>query len=158
MTPDLSQLRDIHPPNPISWWPPAPGWWFLMGLTLVLVVLGMWWFRLHRRERWRRVALNELVRLRHSYRSATNDPHDTVRFLSILIRRVALTRFPRTEVASLNGEAWLAFLDHALGGGDPSPFQKGAGRCLATIPYMAPTRIEVDELFQLAERWVKALH
>ena len=26
----LAQLRDIQLPEPISWWPLAPGWWVLI--------------------------------------------------------------------------------------------------------------------------------
>ena len=34
----LADLRDIHLPQPISWWPPAPGWWILLGLLLVSIL------------------------------------------------------------------------------------------------------------------------
>ena len=27
----LQDLRDVHMPDPISWWPPAFGWWMIMG-------------------------------------------------------------------------------------------------------------------------------
>ncbi|MGB4246521.1 MAG: DUF4381 family protein, partial [Pseudohongiellaceae bacterium] len=32
----LSQLADIHLPEPIGFWPPAPGWWVLLVLLLVV--------------------------------------------------------------------------------------------------------------------------
>ena len=36
---DLEQipLRDLHLPEAISWWPLAPGWWVVIGLTMVLI-------------------------------------------------------------------------------------------------------------------------
>ena len=34
----LDQLRDIHLPEPISWWPLAPGWWLLIIIALALMV------------------------------------------------------------------------------------------------------------------------
>ncbi|CAK0765125.1 DUF4381 domain-containing protein [Gammaproteobacteria bacterium] len=153
----FEQLRDIHLPTPISWWPPAPGWWFLAGLLLVLIGLATWLLRLRRGERWRRAAFHELTQLRCLHQAGTLNAHDTVRRLSILVRRVALTRFPRVEVASLHGEEWLAFLDRGFNDAADQPFQQGVGRALATVPYMATTRIEAEELLKLTERWFKAL-
>ena len=31
------ELRDIHLPDPLSWWPPAIGWWLLVIGSLALV-------------------------------------------------------------------------------------------------------------------------
>ena len=31
----LAQLRDIHLPEPILWWPLAPGWWVLIVLYFI---------------------------------------------------------------------------------------------------------------------------
>ena len=131
----LAALRDWHLPDPVSWWPPAPGWWLVAGLALgaiaLAVVLG--------RRRWRqgaavRTALGELEFLRGQL-GAGLDPGGFAAAVSILLRRLALTRFPRERVAGLSGASWLAFLD-ATGGGDA--FSHGPGRMLAELPYRAP--------------------
>jgi hypothetical protein len=52
--------------------------------------------------------------------------------LPILIKRVALSAYPRERVASLTGEQWLAFLDQT---GHTDVFTMGAGRWLARLAY-----------------------
>ena len=149
MKPDLSQLRDIHLPAPVSWWPPAPGWWLLAALLLIALGAAYLLYRWHRRARWRRTALAELGQLR----GATAE-----RFLgevSVLLRRVAVSRFPRRDVAALTGEDWLAFLDRTLG--DGTPFQSGAGRVLASGPYAGKTDVNKEALHALCARWIKRL-
>ena len=51
---------------------------------------------------------------------------------SALLRRAALARYARAEVAPLCGESWLAFLDRS---GRTSAFTGGAGRALVLAPY-----------------------
>ena len=34
----LDQLADIHLPDPVSWWPLAPGWWMLLGLAVSIFI------------------------------------------------------------------------------------------------------------------------
>ncbi|HMM26605.1 MAG TPA: DUF4381 domain-containing protein, partial [Pseudoxanthomonas mexicana] len=56
MAPDTLVLRDVHVPPAPSLWPPAPGWWLLAGVV-VLMLLGIAAWRWHRRrrlQRWQR--------------------------------------------------------------------------------------------------------
>lgn len=155
-TPDLSQLRDIHLPDAVSWWPPAPGWWIVLGLVIAGVALGFFLYRKYGSNRWRRAALAELKYLR--------DPENMLSAqrqlaqLSVLLRRVAIQCFPRSEVASLYGDPWLAFLGRAIG--KPDAFQSGIGRMLDVGPYVRKTSINISELsslFALTEQWIKSV-
>lgn len=147
MKPDLDRLRDIHLPAPISWWPPAPGWWILAVLLLAILFIGYRLIRRRGRNGWRRQALQQLMQLRGS------DDSTLVTQLSALLRRVAISRFPQAEVAAITGEAWLVFLDRTLGEG--TPFQAGAGRALLSAPYVAAPEVDGPALLALAERWIK---
>lgn len=78
-----------------------------------------------------------------------------IRELSVLLRRVTISAYPRDEAASLTGVAWLQFLDKPLGA---TPFATGAGRILLDAPYRrAVTAAEVEPLFQLCEAWLDAV-
>jgi HAMP domain-containing protein len=156
--PALADLRDIHLPPPISWWPPAPGWWILAALVL-LIALGIFIWRRHRaRNRWRQYALNELANLRAQHAAQSLTATRLIGDLSVLLRRVAISRFPREEVAALSGEAWLAFLDGTLG--DPAGFLSPAGRLLSVGPYARESSIDtqsLEALLDLSERWLRKL-
>jgi len=149
MKPDFSQLRDFHLPAPVSWWPPAPGWWALLVLALIAAALIYWIYTYRRRNRWREGALKELAQLRDAA------PEQVLRELSVLLRRVAISRFPRRDVAAISGEAWLAFLDRSLDSG--TAFQNGTGRVLLKGPYVGKADFDTAALIALCERWIKGL-
>ena len=157
MSADLSQLRDIHLPPPVGWWPPAPGWWLLLGAVVLLVLVILLLRRWRRQRRWRREARATIARLRQQHRQRPETGRHVVEQLSVLMRRVATTRFPAAEVASLSGEEWLAFLDSRLKQG--TPFSGGAGRLLAEAPYRSQhvNIIELEQLLKLCEQWLAAL-
>lgn len=148
-------LRDVHVPDGVSWWPPAPGWWLLLIVVLLLAAgFGLWrywqfWHRWHPRIRARRA----LAGIRADY-ARHGDPKKLLRELSGCLRRVALTVAPRTEVAALTGQAWLAFLDRYVPG---QPFQAGAGRVLADGPYQKSPEVDSDALLLLSEQAVEAM-
>ena len=160
--PDLSQLRDIHLPDPVSWWPLAPGWWILLALAILIPLTVYALVKLRKRHRvrhaWRGVAQGELAALRQSLAAKQLTPHQTVAALSVLLRRAAITSLPRDQVAALSGEAWLAFLDQVVG--ESALFQSPAGRLLAAAPYMPDSAIDaksIDALFALCETWLSKL-
>ncbi len=113
----LAGLRDIHLPGPVSFWPPAPGWWLLLA-ALVLVLVGAWLHARRRGRSLRRAALAELDGLETAY-AAEPDAPALARGLSALVRRVALAGFGAGRVASLRGAAWSRFLCETSGGFTP---------------------------------------
>jgi len=145
----LLELRDIHAPGIPGLWPPAPGWWLLGLLVLiVLFLLARQLLRLYRRYRRRRAAF---AALRLAGQRLEGDVRDLAAELSVLLRRVALSRFPRREVAALSGDSWLQFLDETGGGGR---FSEGPGRVLTSAPYQPVAQLNPRELYELVRDWV----
>lgn len=149
MPPDLP-LRDIHLPSPIGWWPPAPGWWLLLFGIPALALLSFWLWRFLRRQTPKKLALRELDAIARSDAPTL----ERTRQLAILLRRTCLSVYPREEVASLVGEAWLAFLDTPL---KHKGFSEGAGRLLLDAPYRREAPADLDALFALCREWIKRL-
>lgn len=146
MNPDLSQLHDIHLPTSVAWWPLALGWWLLLALLVIALLLGYGFYRRYRQQRWRREALALLRQLQQQ--SLT--PQALVVEYSQLLRRVAISRFPRAEVAALTGEQWLVFLDQQM----KVPGFQQQGRMLITAPYSATVEGDLGALSALCERWI----
>src|SRR5690606_33417427 len=122
MNPEALPLRDLHLPEAIGWWPPAPGWWLLLALLVLgLVLAARASFLLHRRNAARRVALAELARLKRDW-DADRNPAALAASVSDLLRRAMLAYAPRHEVAGLTGRAWLEWLDRGL---ERRPFSNG---------------------------------
>ena len=145
----LLELRDIHPPAAAAPWPPAPGWWLLAGLLLISVVVGLLlWYR---RGALRRAARIELGKIHERFVNHGESARLALE-LSMLLRRVALARFPRREVASLHGGEWLGFLDRH--GGDGA-FSRGPGRVLGAAPYQPSAGCDAEQLLRLAARWLE---
>ena len=153
MTDPLAGLKDIHLPEPVSWWPPAPGWWLLALLVVVLVILA-WRLPRARRRALHDEAVRELEAVRARFERDGDLPR-LARDLSRLLRRVAISRFPREEVAGLVGQEWLEFLDRAYSG---DGFREGPGRILVEAPYRPePESFDTGELFDLVNRWLESV-
>ena len=147
----LQDLRDVHMPDPISWWPPAFGWWMIMGLLLIGGSLIIWAWAYRQRTRPRRLALAQLKDVKLQY-AAHSDDHWVVTQLSHLVRRVALATFPRSQVAGLSGQSWLHFLDTS---GHTNQFSDGPGQALRSGPYQPQGPRAAAELIPVIERWIQ---
>ena len=149
----LSQLRDIHLPDPVGLWPLAPGWWIA---GVILLVIGVAIFRLIRKRirkgAPRRNALRELA---SHYRTFENDGNERKYIINInvLLKKVAANYYGKPKVAKLSGEAWLAFLDKHTG---EDTFARGAGSALATGPYRPDVSIDAAALQQACKQWISA--
>ena len=85
--PSIEQLKEIALPAPVSYVPQAWGWWVLLCLLVIAVLLvsarRYWQWR---RDRYRREALVRLVELQNS-----DDQLNALRELPELLKRVALS-------------------------------------------------------------------
>ncbi len=150
MQPEQLPLHDIHLPEPISFfWPLAPGWWLLLAFLLFFILVSIWIRRFRKRNAPKRFALRNLKKLEKTY---SNNPKKLVQEVSTLLRRFYITKYPRNEVASLTGDAWLEFLDNQLG---KPLFSVGKARCLIDAPYRANVDIDVKALLELCRMLFK---
>jgi hypothetical protein len=146
----LQGLRDIHLPAPVSFWPPAPGWWLLALVIVLLLVTTLWLWKRYRRTAYRRAALKELQKLQQALQQGQADT-PIIAELSILLRRVAISRYGRQQVAALNGRAWLEFLDRT---GRTTHFST-QGHALLEAPYRRHIAKQAEPLLTLAQRWLQ---
>lgn len=153
----LDQLHDIVVPAPVPWWPPAPGWYWVIGFAVAgLFVVLIRGFIRWQHNRYRREALAELTRLEPDL---GNVDQRAVGLLSLseLLKRTALTAFPREDVASLTGPEWFAFLDRT---GKGTKFSKNLGGVLEQAIHnpRAVSAIDqslLDELVTAVRHWIK---
>ena len=153
----VAELIDIPLPQAVSLWPAT--WSSRIAIALLilaLVVTIVWLMRRWHANRYRRAALAELDRIVQSP-AAEGDPVSTVDNLALLVRRTALTIFPRQTVAPLSGPAWLEFLDRSFGGHE---FSQGAGRTLSLVPYAPPSvsARDIAPVADLVRRWIRTHH
>ncbi|ASQ44706.1 DUF4381 domain-containing protein [Legionella clemsonensis] len=147
----LNQLRDIQLPQPVGWWPLAPGWYFLIALGFLFVGLLLFLgYRRYQRDRAKKEALSLLAAMQKEYQQGA-DSQITSMKISELLRRVALVYYPREEVAGLQGQHWLDFLNRTARGID---FNKVSYHLLQ-LPYQKTTGVNLDPLFHCTKMWIK---
>lgn len=149
----IADLRDIVLPDPVPWWPPAPGAWVVLAVVMVTLAILVWHaIRRHHRNAYRRVGLAECASLeaRLPDRAALSE-------LSVLLKRVALAAYPREQVAAMYGSAWLHFLDMTCPG---CRFAEGPGHLLfqglaESRQSLAPEGKDLEELVHQCRRWIR---
>ena len=146
----LDQLKDIHLPSEINWWPLAIGWWLAACLVLVLLVLLVVLFKKHRKKK------QHLQRGLAPFDQLANNEslssQDWLNELSILLRRIAINVHGRNDAAGLVGGDWLSYLDRS---GSTNEFSQGVGKVLAEQPYQTDVDYDRESITKLARVWVK---
>ena len=127
----LKDLRDIHTPDSVSLWPLAPGWWILLVLIPLLILLIRYLLKRKAKPKIKKLASVELQNILADYEIQRNG-FKTVSEISLFIRKVLVAKNGNQEVAGLIGNDWLAYLDNASG---TDLFTKGGASIIATLPY-----------------------
>ena len=149
----LVNLKDIHLPPPVSFWPPAPGWWILAVLLIPsLFIGGVWLYRRHKKRNPKTEALRILKDIQILHQNS-QDEVGSLRNLSKLLRRTALTFYENDAVASLHGSAWLEFLDKTV---KTKEFSQGAGKVLGNEIFQQNVNPDMNALFPLVKKWISS--
>ena len=106
-------LRDIHLPDAISWWPLAFGWWILVSIVFIGIILFAVRFYAARRQRAARRGIQKVIDALH----AGQDPVLSAQQVSTIMRRFAMTISDEPDtVAGLTGEGLACIFWMHLGG------------------------------------------
>ena len=147
----LAQLRDIHLPGPLATWPPAPGWFLLAIILIVLsIICGYIAQRFWQKQAPKRAALKRLAELEKQSRQTKNTNY-ILSELSILLRIVALSYFPRLDCAGLCGNDWLEFLNKT---GKTQEFTESIPYLLLYGPYQKNSELELNKVFSICKQWI----
>lgn len=157
----LLELRDIHLPDPVSWWPPAPGWWILIACIVVLLITIFIAKKIYSGRQLKRDITAELDSIKQQFQK-TQDKSQLAKSLSVLLRRASITFYPASNIAGLTGSDWLQHLDatSTSSSGDKK-FQSDIGQTLLNAPYLpdnATLEYDAPTLIELCETWLKSPH
>lgn len=153
----LRSLHDIAVPPPVSWLPQTWGW-AALGALLVIALLSaiIVWLRRYRRNAYRREALRMLAAIETDIRNPARRDKG-IHELTELLKRTALAAWPRSDVASLTGRAWIERLNQSGGAG-------ALARLLDDLEYHDSAAIaalppdNADELVLKSRRWIRGHH
>ncbi len=146
-------LRDIHLPDSVSWWPPAPGWW----IVLIILLLAIYFIpKLYYRLTY--VSINKVCQqafeqIRNEY-NTRQDSKQLVQALSKLLRQIAMSYCGREKVAQLTGDSWVDVLNSLS---EKNYFNKALRNVLISAPYQKNIAIDADELLSVTQQWINAL-
>ena len=144
----LAQLKDIQLPDPVSFWPLAPGWWFLTAVIIGIITFAIWkLIQQQRRQQYRQTA-SQLLTQAKIVLTNDNDVKTYLQTLAAILRRTALTAYSDQSVEPLQGDAWLKFLDSKIqkkmGNKVNLSFITGPAKKIISLPYQDLTHQNID--------------
>lgn len=142
-----AEWADIHLPEEIGFFPLASGWWLLIMLcTIALLIAAIAVWRRKKQRAHRQAALLELAQI-----SGIESDQVYAQQLNQLLRRVARQSYPQRAVVSLSSDEWQQFLLSS----SRATFTELTLTTLATAAYQAqsPT-LDRNAIDQQAQRWI----
>ena len=151
----LERLKDVALPEPTSWFPPAPGWWGLAALVLLICYATFRAIRTwQRRNRYRKEAAAMLTDLREAWQ-ADRDDQAYASSAQQLLRRTAIHIAGRDAFSRLTG---MRFIDQ-INTLSKASISKKTGSYLMESSYRPSVEngFDIDTMHQELEAWLRSL-
>lgn len=101
----LAQLKDIHSPPPITFWPLAPGWWFLLIISIIAISVGIYMLVSFWRSRyWKRQAKKQFHSLHEAYLASPST--ENIIEINKLLKQVLSSAHSDRHYLQLHGKEW----------------------------------------------------
>jgi len=139
--PMLEQLKDIHLPDPVSWWPIAWPWWLMLIIFISAIVFYIYY---RNKNIWRDNAIKKLTSF-----DQTNDVNFALQ-CNRLLKQISIHKLDQSS-ASLSGITWLKFLDSKL----KTAIFLPSLEAFAFIPDNPKITIDTVQLKSACELWIR---
>lgn len=145
---NLPEIRDIHFPDGVSFFPLAPGWWFLSGalIVLFLAIFTILWVIKRSRKYFAEKTLRAIN---------TDSPVLAAVEISELLKRICVLKYK--DASTLYGQEWIDFLNSH----NKKHLSADAAALLMLAPFMKSddshyTTDEAVEIKAFAKEWIGA--
>lgn len=144
------QLRDVHLPDTVSWWPLAIGWWVVFAIVvLATVLLAIFIIRKWQANRYRKTALSELADA-HTLWRTHNDTGLYLSSVNDILKKVMLSLGQSSDI-SKSGSSWIEILNKFA----KRPLSDASQQALAFECYAAEPEVDADAVNADVVNWVK---
>ena len=142
------QLRSVHMPDAVSWWPLAIGWWILIGLTaLLLTYLVARIIKKKQKNRYRETAIRELSESLNEWRANNDDSHYL--FNANMILKRIMRRFDANS-SNQTGLQWANSLNSMVN----KPLSDSAVNALTEQCYRQEPTVDIQHVHKQVEQWI----
>ena len=108
----LANLRDIHLPADVGWWPLAPGWWVLIAVIFALLVWAMYkWLKRRKHQQLLLDVKQELIQIQSQF-NQQQSKQTLILSYSELLRRLLMLHLGREDTARLSGQKWFELISN----------------------------------------------
>ena len=146
------ELGQLLEPEPVGFSFSTPGWHIIAVIVIILLLVFFYqWVSQYRKDAFRREAIKSILLIEKRYKEKQDA--NCVNDILVVLKLVAIESFGRENVAQLNGEDWLLFLENKA---DKTPF----GNYSEQISQFVNKEIEVpkndvERIIAISKRWIK---
>jgi len=147
------ELGAILEPDPIPFSFDTLGW------EIVFIALGLLClyaiYRLYVRYKSNQYKRNAITEIKELIKNREQPENIFITKVLLVLKRTALQSFGRSEVASLQGDDWLSFLDKRASGVNFVRYKSDIMNAIYRDTFDPETGFNKDEFSQMTLKWIK---